>query len=92
MLPLLEQKQVSAQQAIEESRKNTVSALETIRSVTEKSLQALLSETTDPLRKAHTQLEKLRQQNEKLDSRIIKYVRKMDKGQSGCRAIVYSGV
>jgi phosphate/sulfate permease len=78
--PLLEQKQVSAQQAIEESRKNTVSALETIRSVTEKSLQALLSETTDPLRKAHTQLEKLRQQNEKLDSRIIKYVRKMDKG------------
>lgn len=40
----------------------------------------MLSENTEPLRKAHTQLEKLKTQNEKLDSRIIKFVRKMDKG------------
>ncbi|KXK25946.1 MAG: Phosphate transporter family protein [Bacteroidetes bacterium OLB12] len=77
---LLEQKQLSAQQAAEESRKNTIQALETIQSTLEKSLRALLSENTEPLRKAHTQLEKLKTQNEKLDSRIIKFVRKMDKG------------
>lgn len=77
---LLEQKQLSAQQAVDESRKNTIHALETIQSTIEKSLQALLSENTEPLRKAHTQLEKLKAQNEKLDSRIIKFVRKMDKG------------
>lgn len=77
---LLEQKQLSAQQAADESRKNTIHALETIQSTIEKSLQALLSENTEPLRKAHTQLEKLKAQNEKLDSRIIKFVRKMDKG------------
>ncbi|MBX2916685.1 MAG: inorganic phosphate transporter [Cyclobacteriaceae bacterium] len=78
--PLLEQNQVSTQQAIEESRKNSIAALETVKAVIEKSLRALLSESTEPLRKAHTQLEKLKQLNEKLDTRIIKYVRKMDKG------------
>ncbi|MBX2896036.1 MAG: inorganic phosphate transporter [Cyclobacteriaceae bacterium] len=78
--PLLEQKQVSTQQAVEESRKNTIAALETVKAVLEKSLRALLNESTEPLRKAHTHLEKLKQLNEKQDARIIKYVRKMDKG------------
>ncbi|MBN8575372.1 MAG: inorganic phosphate transporter [Cytophagales bacterium] len=78
--PLLEQKQLSTQQAVEESRKNTAHALATIQATLEKSLRALLTENAESLRKAYTQLEKLKQQNEKFDSRIIKYVRKMDKG------------
>ncbi|MBX2898425.1 MAG: inorganic phosphate transporter [Cyclobacteriaceae bacterium] len=78
--PLLEQKQLSTQQAVEESRKNTAHALATIQATLEKSLKALLTENAESLRKAYTQLEKLKQQNEKFDSRIIKYVRKMDKG------------
>jgi len=77
---LLEQKQLSTNQAIEESRKNTVHALHTLQQVISQSLKALLNEDAEPLRKAHTELEKLKNQNEKFDSKIIKYVRKMEQG------------
>ena len=77
---LLEQKQVSTLQAIEESRKNTIHALHTFQRVISKSLNALLTEDAESLRNAHTDLEKLKNQNEKFDSKIIKYVRKMEQG------------
>lgn len=77
---LLEQKQVSTLQAIEESRKNTTHALHTFQHVISKSLNALLTEDAESLRNAHTDLEKLKNQNEKFDSKIIKYVRKMEQG------------
>jgi phosphate/sulfate permease len=75
---LLEQKQVSATQAIDESRKNTTHALHAIQEVISQSLTALLKEDAELLRKAHAKLEKLKNQNEKFDSKIIKYVRKME--------------
>lgn len=77
---LLEQKQVSTLQAIEESRKNTIHALHTFQRVISKSLNALLTEDAESLRNAHNELEKLKNQNEKFDSKIIKYVRKMEQG------------
>lgn len=77
---LLEQKQVSTLQAIDESRKNTIHALDTFQHVISQSLHALLKEDAEALRKSHTRLEKLKNQNEKFDSKIIKYVRKMEQG------------
>lgn len=77
---LLDQKQVGAVQAIDESKNNTINALHTFKNVISQSLKGLLTEDAEPLRKARTELEKLKNQNEKFDSRIIKYVRKMEKG------------
>lgn len=77
---LLDQKQVGAVQAMDESKNNTINALHTFKNVISQSLKGLLTEDAEPLRKARTELEKLKNQNEKFDSKIIKYVRKMEKG------------
>ncbi len=77
---LLEEKQLSIHQAVQESKKNTAQALKTIRQVVMQSLRALQKEDPDMLRKTRNELEKLKVQNEKFDSKIIKYVRKMEKG------------
>lgn len=77
---LLEEKQLSIHQAIQESKNNTAQTLKTINQVIVQSLRALLKEDENLLRKSRNELEKLRTQNEKFDSKIIKYVRKMDKG------------
>jgi len=77
---LLEEKQLSIHQAVQESKKNTAQALKTIKQVVTQSLRALQKEDPDLLRKTRNELEKLKVQNEKFDSKIIKYVRKMEKG------------
>jgi len=77
---LLEEKQLSIHQAVQESKKNTAEALKTIKQVVTQSLRALQKEDPDLLRKTRNELEKLKIQNEKFDSKIIKYVRKMEKG------------
>jgi phosphate/sulfate permease len=77
---LLEEKQLSIHQAVQESKKNTAQALKTIKQVVTQSLRALQKEDPDMLRKTRNELEKLKVQNEKFDSKIIKYVRKMEKG------------
>ncbi len=77
---LLEEKQLSIHQAVQESKKNTAQALKTIKQVVTQSLRALQKEDPDLLRKTRNELEKLKIQNEKFDSKIIKYVRKMEKG------------
>lgn len=77
---LLEEKQLSIQHAIQESKKNSAHTLKVIRQVISESLLALLTEDAEILRKSHNDLEKLRVQNEKFDSKLIKLVRKMEKG------------
>lgn len=77
---LLEEKQLSIQHAIHESKKNSAHTLKVIRQVISESLHALLTEDAEILRKSHNDLEKLRVQNEKFDSKLIKLVRKMEKG------------
>lgn len=77
---LLEEKQLSIHQAVQESKKNTAQALKTIKQVVTQSLRALQKEDPHLLRKTRNELEKLKVQNEKFDSKIIKYVRKMEKG------------
>ncbi|MBL7862832.1 MAG: inorganic phosphate transporter [Cyclobacteriaceae bacterium] len=77
---LLEERQLSVQHAIQESQKNSARTLKVIRQVLTESLRALLTEDAEMLRKSHNDLEKLRTQNEKFDSKIIKLVRKMEKG------------
>jgi phosphate/sulfate permease len=77
---LLEEKELNIHKAISESKNNTAQALKTINQVIVQSLRALLKEDEGLLRKSGNELEKLRIQNEKFDSKIIKYVRKMEKG------------
>jgi len=77
---LLEEKELNIHKAISESKNNTAQALKTINQVIVQSLRALLKEDESLLRKSGNELEKLRIQNEKFDSKIIKYVRKMEKG------------
>jgi phosphate/sulfate permease len=77
---LLEVKQLSVPQAISESKKNTAKTLKTIREVVIQSLRALLNEDQGTLRKLKDELEKLKVQTEKFDSKIIKLVRKIEKG------------
>lgn len=77
---LLEVKQLSIPQAISESKKNTAKTLKTIREVVIQSLRALLNEDQGILRKSKDELEKLKVQTEKFDSKIIKLVRKIEKG------------
>jgi len=77
---LLEVKQLSVPQAISESKKNTAKTLKTIREVVIQSLRALLNEDQGTLRKSKDELEKLKVQTEKFDSKIIKFVKKIEKG------------
>lgn len=77
---LLEERQLSIHHAISESKSNTAQTLKTINQVIVQSLRALLKEDENLLRKSRNELEKLRTQNEKFDSKIIKFVRKMEKG------------
>jgi len=77
---LLESKQFNIQLALSESKLNTVKTLKTVQLSTSHSLKALMSEKTDILRKSRTELAKLKEQNEKFDSKMIKLVRKMTKG------------
>jgi len=77
---LLAVKQLSVPLAISESKKNTAKTLKTIREVVIQSLRALLNEDQRTLHGSKDELEKLKVQTEKFDSKIIKYVRKIEKG------------
>ncbi len=77
---LMEEHHLSIQHAIQESKKNSAYTLKVIRQVLTESLRSLLKEDAEMLRKSHNDLEKLRVQNEKFDSKLIKLVRKMEKG------------
>jgi phosphate/sulfate permease len=77
---LLEVKHLSIPQAISESKTNTAKTLKTIRQVVVQSLRALLNEDQGTLRKSRNELEKLKVQTEKFDSKIIKFVKKIEKG------------
>jgi len=77
---LLEVKQFNIQLALSESKFNTVKALKIVQLVTSHSIKALLSENPEMLKKSRNELLKLKEQNEKIDTKIIKLVRKMSKG------------
>ncbi len=77
---LLEVKQFNIQLALSESKFNTIKALKIVQLVTAHSIKALLSENLDVLRKSRGELVKLKEQNEKIDTKVIKLVRKMNKG------------
>jgi hypothetical protein len=77
---LLEVKQFNIQLALSESKFNTVKVLKTVQLTIIHSLKALMNENPDLLQKSRAELKKLQEQNEKVDTKIIKLVRKMNKG------------
>ncbi len=77
---LMETSTVSIQQVIEESKNNTAKNLKIVKKVVITSIKSLLSENRDNLDKSKKEIEKLKSQNEKLHGKLIKYVRKMNKG------------
>jgi len=77
---LLEVKQFNIQMALSESKFNTVKALKIVQLAITHSIKALMSEKPDILKKSRNELAKLKEQNEKVDTKIIKLVRKMSKG------------
>ncbi len=77
---LLEVKQFSIQLALSESKFNTAKALKTVQLAVAHSLKALMNEKPDLLQKSREELKKLKEQNDKVDTKIIKLVRKMNKG------------
>jgi hypothetical protein len=77
---LLESPSKNIHEVIEESKDNTIKNLRTVKKVTLHSIEALLKEEKTTLNKSGKEIEKLNEQNEKLHSKLIKYVQKMDKG------------
>lgn len=77
---LLEVKQFNVQLALSESKFNTVKALKIVQLAAAHSIKALMSENPEVLKKSRNELAKLKEQNEKVDTKIIKLVRKMSKG------------
>jgi phosphate/sulfate permease len=77
---LLEVKQFNIQLALSESKFNTVKTLKIVQLAATHSIKALMSENPDILKKSRNELAKLKEQNEKVDTKIIKLVRKMSKG------------
>ncbi len=77
---LLDTASVTIQQVIDESKNNTAKNLKVVRKAILTSIKSLLSENRDNLDKSKKEIEKLKGQNEKLHGKLIKYVRKMNKG------------
>jgi len=77
---LLEVKDFNVQLALSESKFNTVKALKIVQLAAAHSIKALMSENPEILKKSRSELAKLKEQNEKVDTKIIKLVRKMSKG------------
>lgn len=67
-------------QVIEESKLNTSKNLKTVRKVTALSMKSLIGENKDVLIRSKQEIVKLRERNEKLQGKIIKYVKRMEKG------------
>jgi len=77
---LLETSSVTIQQVMDESKVNTAKNLKVVRKTVLISIKSLLSENQGNLNKAKIEIDKLKSQNEKLHGKLIKYVRKMNKG------------
>ncbi|MEQ9414884.1 MAG: inorganic phosphate transporter, partial [Cyclobacteriaceae bacterium] len=71
---------VNLQEVIDESKINTVKNLKTVMKVSTLSIKSLITENKDALVKSRKEIQKLRTQNEKLHNKIIKYVKKIEKG------------
>jgi hypothetical protein len=71
---------MNIQEVIDESKINTVKNLKTVLKVSAFSIQSLISENKDALVKSRKEIHKLKTQNEKLHNKIIKYVKKIEKG------------
>ncbi|MEP2671645.1 MAG: inorganic phosphate transporter [Cyclobacteriaceae bacterium] len=71
---------VNIQEVIDESKINTVKNLKTVMKVSTLSIKSLITENKDALIKSRKEIKKLRTQNEKLHNKIIKYVKKIEKG------------
>jgi hypothetical protein len=77
---LLEIKHFNVQVALSESKLNTTKTLKTIQSAISLSINALLNENPAAVRKSLVEIQKLKLQNEKFNSKVIKLVGKMEKG------------
>ncbi|MCB0491437.1 MAG: inorganic phosphate transporter [Cyclobacteriaceae bacterium] len=71
---------VNIQEVIDESKINTVKNLKTVMKVSTLSIKSLITENKEALVKSRKEIQKLRAQNEKLHNKIIKYVKKIEKG------------
>lgn len=71
---------VNIQEVIDESKINTVKNLKTVMKVSTLSIKSLITENKEALIKSRKEIKKLRTQNEKLHNKIIKYVKKIEKG------------
>jgi phosphate/sulfate permease len=67
-------------EVIEESKLNTIKNLKTIRKVNALSIMSLIGENRDVLVRSKQEIVKMKDQNDKLQSKIIKYVKRMEKG------------
>lgn len=67
-------------EVIRESKSNTIKNLKGVKKIIITSLQSLLKEDRDSLGKTGKEIEKLNSQNEKLHSKLIKYIQRMEKG------------
>ncbi len=72
---------IDIENVIDESKINTVDNLSTIRKTVSLSLKSMVGQNRDIMMRSNKQLEKLREKDEKLQGKIIKYVKKMDEGQ-----------
>ncbi len=72
---------IDIENVIDESKINTAKNLDYIRKATTLSLKSLVGDNKDVMVRSFKQLKKLQAKNEKLQEKIIKYVRKMDDGQ-----------
>lgn len=68
------------QEVIDESKNSTVKNLKAVQRVCALSIKSLLNENRDELLKSKKEVQKLKAQNEKLHNKIIKYVKKIEKG------------
>ncbi len=71
---------LNLQQVIDESKINTVKNLKTVLKVSTFSIKSLISENKEALVKSRKETHKLKSQNEKLHNKIIKYVKKIERG------------
>ena len=74
-------KAVDIENVIDESKINTAKNLDVIRKTTSLSLKSMLGENRDIMLRSFKQLEKLHARNDKLQGKIIKYIKKMEPGQ-----------
>ena len=74
-------KAIDIENVIDESKINTAKNLDTIRKAISLSLKSLVGQNKDVLVNSSKQLDKLHKQNDKLEGKIIKYIRKMESSE-----------